>query len=55
MTQNSLFTVDNPAYEKQRLQSDKELQEINEETKKNLLYDPYLKIAYALAAGMIKP
>ena len=52
---NNLFTVANPAYENQRLQSDKELQEINEERKKNVLYDPYLKIAYALAAGMIKP
>jgi hypothetical protein len=47
--------VANPAYENQRLQADKELMEMNEERKKNVLYDPYLMVAYQLAVGMIKP
>jgi carboxyl-terminal processing protease len=52
---NTLYTVDNPAYEKLLLQSDQELQIINEERKKDVLYDPYLMVAYRLTAGMIKP
>jgi len=52
---NTIYTVANPAYENQRLQADKELMEMNEERKKNVLYDPYLMVAYQLAVGMIKP
>jgi carboxyl-terminal processing protease len=52
---NTIYTVANPAYEKQRLQADKELTEMNEERKKDVLYDPYLMVAYQLAIGMIKP
>jgi carboxyl-terminal processing protease len=52
---NTIYTVSNPAYEKQRLQADKELTEMNEERKKDVLYDPYLMVAYQLAIGMIKP
>ena len=52
---NTIYTVANPAYEKQRIQADKELTEMNEERKKDVLYDPYLMVAYQLAIGMIKP
>ncbi len=51
---NPVFSVDNLSYEKQRLQADPDLQTINEERKKILLVDPYIKIAYQLAAVMIK-
>ncbi len=51
---NTIYTVANPAYEKQRLQADKELTEMNEERKKDVLYDPYLMVAYQLAIAMIK-
>ncbi len=53
--QNTIYTVANPTYEKQRLQADKELTDMNEERKKDVLYDPYLMVAYQLAIGMIKP
>jgi hypothetical protein len=52
---NTIYTVANAAYENQRLQADKELAEMNEERKKDVLYDPYLMVAYQLAVGMIKP
>lgn len=52
---NNLYTVANPAYDNQLLGSDKELQAINEERKKDVLYDPYLIVAYRLTAAMIKP
>ncbi|HEY8972543.1 MAG TPA: S41 family peptidase [Puia sp.] len=51
---NTIFTVANPAYEIQRLQSDKAMKEMNEERKKDVLEDPYLIAAYQLALGMIK-
>ncbi|GGA97187.1 S41 family peptidase [Puia dinghuensis] len=51
---NVLYTVSNPAYENQRLQADATLKEMNEERKKDVLYDPYLLVAYQLVAGMIK-
>jgi carboxyl-terminal processing protease len=41
---NELFTVGMPAYE----------QAASDERKKDVLYDPYLQVAYQLAAGMIK-
>jgi carboxyl-terminal processing protease len=52
---NTLYTVANPAYENQLLQADKELQTVNEDRKKDVLYDPYLIVAYRLTAAMIKP
>jgi carboxyl-terminal processing protease len=51
---NTIFVVMNHAYEMQRLKADHELQEVNEERKTNLLYDPYVKVAYQLVAAMIK-
>ncbi|HWK07294.1 MAG TPA: S41 family peptidase [Puia sp.] len=51
---NAVFAVTNLAYEKQRLQSDPELQAVNEERKKMVWIDPYIKIAYQLASVMIK-
>jgi len=51
---NTIYTVANPAYETQRLLADPELKEMNEDRKKDVLYDPYLIIAYQLMAGMIK-
>ena len=51
---NAEFTVTNLAYEKQRLQSDPDLQAVNEERKKMVWIDPYIKIAYQLASVMIK-
>jgi carboxyl-terminal processing protease len=55
LEKNTIYTVANPAYEHQRLQADKELAEMNEERKKDVLYDPYLMVAFKLAVGMIKP
>jgi carboxyl-terminal processing protease len=52
---NTIYTVASPAYENQRLQADKELADMNEARKKDVLYDPYLMVAYQLAVGMIKP
>jgi carboxyl-terminal processing protease len=51
---NAVFAVTNLAYEKQRLQADPELQVMNEERKKIVWADPYIKIAYQLASLMIK-
>jgi carboxyl-terminal processing protease len=51
---NSIFTVDNPAYEIQRLQTDDAMKEMNEERKKTVLEDPYLMAAFQLALGMTK-
>src|SRR5258708_816779 len=48
------LTHPNLAYEKQRLQSDPELQAINEERKKIVRIDPYIKMAYQLASVMSK-
>ena len=41
---NDLYTVGTPAYERPA----------DEERKKDVLYDPYLQVAYQLIAGMIK-
>ncbi|HXL55938.1 MAG TPA: carboxy terminal-processing peptidase, partial [Chitinophagaceae bacterium] len=46
------FSIDNNAYEKQRLQTDAELKEMNEEFKSYLLHDHYLKIAFDLLSFM---
>jgi carboxyl-terminal processing protease len=54
MEKNALFTVANPAYENQRLQADEAMKEMNEERKSDVLHDPYLMVAYQLAAGMMK-
>lgn len=50
---NTLFVVTNHAYEQRRIQADHDLQETNEERKENVLYDPYVKIAYQLVSVMI--
>lgn len=52
---NNLYTVANPVYDDQLLGSDAVLQAVNEERKKDVLYDPYLIVAYRLTAAMIKP
>jgi hypothetical protein len=41
---NDLYTVGTPAYERPA----------DEERKKDVLYDPYLQVAYQLIAAMIK-
>ncbi|WP_315818898.1 hypothetical protein [Paraflavitalea speifideaquila] len=46
------FTVDNHAYARQRLQADRDLREVNEARKENILADPYIKIAWQLLAGI---
>jgi carboxyl-terminal processing protease len=46
------FVVDNHAYARQRLQADRELREVNEARKENILADPYIKIAWQLLAGI---
>lgn len=51
---NNIFTVANPAYENQRLQSDAAMKEMNEERKNDVLQDPYLMVTYQLAVGMMK-
>lgn len=51
---NQLFTVANLAYEERRLQTDETVKTLNETKKKTVLQDPYLMIAYQLAAGLIK-
>jgi hypothetical protein len=48
------FTVVNQAYEKQRLQADSDLKEINEEWRKHLVSDPYVRVAYRLVLAMVK-
>ncbi|HSC39622.1 MAG TPA: S41 family peptidase, partial [Chitinophagaceae bacterium] len=48
------FTVVNQAYEKQRLQADSDLKEINEEWRKHLVSDPYVRVAYRLVVAMVK-
>jgi len=47
------FTVSNLAYEQQRLQADPDLRVSNEERKKVVRMDSYIKIAYTLASRMI--
>jgi carboxyl-terminal processing protease len=51
---NTVFMVTNLAYEKQRLLADPALQAMNEERKKIVWADPYIKIAYQLASVMLK-
>jgi carboxyl-terminal processing protease len=53
-TEAPAFSIANPAYENQRLQADPEWKEMNEERKKDVLYDPYIRVAYQLIAPMIK-
>jgi len=43
-----LYTVTNHVYEKQRLQNNQVLQDMNEEWIGNLVSDPYIRIAYAV-------
>ena len=54
MAKNELFTVANPAYENQRLESDEAMKAMNEERKRAVLHDPYLVVTYQLATGMMK-
>ena len=51
---NALFAVTNLAYEQQRLQADPDLRASNEERKKVVRIDAYIKIAYTIASGMTK-
>jgi hypothetical protein len=46
--------VDNHSFEKKRLAADHDLQEINDQRKKDLLEDPYIKMAYQLLTVMGK-
>jgi len=48
------FTVANHAYEQRRIQSNKNLQEANDELKENLANDPYLKAGFIIINAMIK-
>jgi carboxyl-terminal processing protease len=48
------FTIANPAYENQRLQTDPEWKEMNEERKNDVLHDPYITVAYQLIAPLMK-
>lgn len=52
---NTIYKVENPGYENQRIQADADLKEINEERKEDVLDDPYILIAYLVAADMMKP
>ena len=52
--ENQLFTVANPAYEEQRLQTDETVKKINETRKKTVQQDPYLGVTWQLAVGLIK-
>jgi carboxyl-terminal processing protease len=51
---NGAFLVANHAYEQKRVDTDHDLKEVNEERKKNVLMDPYIKIAYQLLAFIEK-
>ncbi len=51
---NNIFTVSNNAYEKRRIESNKDLKEANDELKEDLLNDPYIKISYRVAAALVK-
>ena len=48
------YTVVNQAYEKQRLQADSDLKEMNEEWKNHLLADQDIRVAYQVLLAMIK-
>jgi carboxyl-terminal processing protease len=48
------FTIDNNAYQKQRLATDKDLEEINDKVEEYLLKDHNLSVAYAVICGMSK-
>lgn len=50
----SAFSVANPAYENQRLKADPDWKEMNEDRKKEVLADPYIRVAYLLIAPLIK-
>lgn len=52
--QTSAFTVANQAYEKQRLLADNDLEEMNEERKRDLMSDPYVRVAYRVLLAMTK-
>ncbi len=49
-----IFSVINNAYEQRRIQANKNFQETNDEMKKNLSGDPYIKIGYSVITTMIK-
>lgn len=48
------FSIANPAYENQRLQTDPEWKEMNEERKNDVLHDPYITVAWQLIAPLMK-
>lgn len=50
----AVYTVQNHSYEMQRLRSDDNLRELNEEWKQRILYEPYIKTVYQLLLLMIK-
>lgn len=51
---NKSFTVENHNYENERLQSNKTLKEVNEDWRKHLSQDEYIKIAYDIMNDMIQ-
>jgi carboxyl-terminal processing protease len=48
--ENRLFKVDNHTYDNKRLHQNKILKEVNEDWKKNLSQDAYIRLAYTLMA-----
>jgi carboxyl-terminal processing protease len=52
--ENNIFKVDNHAYDNKRLIQNKVLYEVNEEWRKHISEDAYIKLAYALMDEMIK-
>jgi carboxyl-terminal processing protease len=48
------FSISNPAYENQRLQTDPEWKKMNEERKNEVLHDPYITVAWQLIAPLMK-
>jgi len=53
-TDTTLFSIQTHSFENQRLQSNKRLQEMDQQWKKFLAKDPYVKLAYELMLSMIK-
>jgi hypothetical protein len=52
--ENHSFIVLNHTYEQRRVQSNKNLQESNDDLKEKLKSDPYIKIGYSVINVMIK-
>lgn len=53
-TENIFFKVDNHAYDNKRLLQNKTLFEVNEEWRKHLAEDAYIKLAYVLMSELVK-